>query len=226
MRNPYEEDPSAWASLMGNDAHHSSEPVNSVHQKFSLPSPHSFQMADSVPTSSFENREPSRLFSSAPAEGSVSLQDSISVSRNFLEGSRFSDSGQLHERLVNVDVEGQANDFVSNERVGSHSGSGSLPEQIHLLRNADMSDKDLLMESIHTGASIERDFSESDQGRRLKKSDPKSRTISGSFIENIGGGSDLTGASFLDNAELKVNPPVRHASFSATGNLIEQVIIL
>ncbi|KAH7664084.1 PERQ amino acid-rich with GYF domain-containing protein [Dioscorea alata] len=217
MRNPYEEDPSAWASLMGNDAHHSNESVNSVHQKFTLPSPHSFQMADSAPTSSFENRDPSRLFSSAPAEGSVSLQDSISVSRNFLEGSRFPDSGQLHERLVNVDVEGQANDFVSNERAGSHLGSGSLPEQIHLLRNADMSDKDLLMESIHTGASIERDFSESDQGRRLKKGDPKSRTISGSFLENIGGGSDLAGGSFLDNAEIKVNPPARHASFSATG---------
>lgn len=124
------EDWSRRSSLVGNNEIPNNGPVDLLRQKL-LQSSQALGMVDATLTSSYENRDPSWLFSQHATDDSTIFNvDNTSFGESSMEGSLFARLGQTNQlRSANLNSVGRADSFFeSGRRLPFRSSSGASSE--------------------------------------------------------------------------------------------------
>nr|XP_010943759.1 uncharacterized protein LOC105061418 [Elaeis guineensis] len=214
------EDPNVWASLVGNSGDSEHWLVDLLHQKGVLQSQQSLGLVDGASTSSYEHRNPSWLYSRSGADNSFNLaSDRVGMGDSLSEGSLFAKLGHApQERLVNVNLEGQAYSFESSGGLAFQSSSQTLAEQRRFLSDMGEIEKERFIDTMGGDASVERTvFSDVKEGKRGRKHVSKGKLMDRLVVDTLESGVEQVGGR--DHEGMEVSAPIRHASFGSTGGV-------
>ncbi|KAJ6832116.1 uncharacterized protein M6B38_345635 [Iris pallida] len=193
----------AWTSLVGNDENMNPGLADLLHHNMVLQSSQSLELGDTVPTS-YEHRDPARLFSRPTSDHSFS--------ESFRDVSLYNKVEHIQQdRLMNTSMER----FESNARLTSRSNSGALFEHKQLFSDMEDIEKDQFADSTIADVSVDRMDLVNMEGKRLKKRGSKGK-INKLVLDFEESGVEA-GGSVMDHGELEVNAPIRHASFGSSG---------
>ncbi|XP_043704365.1 protein ESSENTIAL FOR POTEXVIRUS ACCUMULATION 1-like isoform X2 [Telopea speciosissima] len=218
--NVTSEDPGSWASAEINE-NNSKRLMLDLHQKLGIHSNQSLEMGGGGLTS-LEIREPSWLFSSSGsldnrinflADPQPGLQSGLNNS--FVEGSRGSNSGNtLQDRLLNASMDEQSSSLESSERLSIRSNSGALIEEEQFFPGINESSQSFYVDSNITGkSSVDRDLSETKDGKKGKKRLSKTKVVTKSVSEVQESMDEQAVVASVDHShsDVPINAPIRHS---------------
>ncbi|XP_042500020.1 protein ESSENTIAL FOR POTEXVIRUS ACCUMULATION 1-like [Macadamia integrifolia] len=214
--NTTSEDLGSWASAEVND-NNSNQLLLDLHQKLGLHSTQSVEMGDGVPTA-LERREPSWLFSntcSLDNPFNFLTEPQPSLSSSFVEGPHGSNSVQ--DRLVDVGIDDQSRGRESSERLSIRSNSGALIEDEHLLSGLNESSQSYLDSTVAGKSSVDRDLSETKDGKKGKKRLSKSKVATNKLASEVQESMAEQGVASVDHADMPMNPPIRQTLLGSAG---------
>lgn len=137
------------------------------------------------------------------------------------DGSLFAKVGHApQERLMNVNLEGQAYSFETSGRLSFQSGSQLLAEQGHFLSDMGEIEKEQCIDTTGGDTSVEQTgFCDVKEGKKGKKHVSKGKLMDRLVVDTLESGVEQVGGE--DHGGMEVSAPIRYASFGSIGNLIE-----